>query len=291
MATRWHRPLTALALLAILMATWLLRVDAAALAQVDAGWQRALTTFAAARALNAVISVAQGTELAVQPAGVGVTLAPGQVLDPVNDLIEQFSTLMLMAAAAFGAQRVLIGIGAWWPMSLALTVLALAWAAWRWRGPAPRWLTQLLVGLLLLRFLVPTVALGSEAVFRLFLQPDYQAGQQILAQSSTRIGELSAPVTAPPGDESVADRVKRWWAQGTDIGGQLEALKAVANHAVEHVVRLIVVFTLQTLVLPLLLGWVLWRLARAAVAGRPAGPPAAPPVPAALTPDRTDRRS
>lgn len=278
MTSRWHRPLTAAALLAILAATWLLRVDETALAQVDAGWKRALATFAAARALNAVISVAQGTELAVQPAGVGVTLAPGQVLDPVNDLIEQFSTLMLLATAAFGAQRVLIGIGAWWPMSLALTALALAWAAWRWRGHAPRWLTQLLVGMLLLRFLVPTVALGSEAAFHLFLKEDYQTGQQTLERSSTQIGDLSAPVVASPADESVGERVRRWWAQGTDIGGRFDELKDVANRAVEHVVRLIVVFTLQTLVLPLLLGWGLWRLARATASGRFSGrrgPPSA----------------
>jgi len=271
MPSRWHRPLTVVALLAILAATWLLRVDDAALAQVDAGWKRALATFAAARALNAVISVAQGTELAVQPAGVGVTLAPGQVLDPVNDLIEQFSTLMLLATAAFGAQRVLIGMGAWWPMSLALTALAVAWAAWRWRGQAPRWLSQALVGMLVLRFLVPTVALGSEAVFQLFLKDDYLAGQQTLERSSTQIGELSAPVVAPPADESMGDRMRRWWSQGTDIGARFDELKAVANRAVEHVVRLIVVFTLQTLVLPLLLGWLLWRLARALFTGGSAG--------------------
>ena len=45
-------------------------------AQVDAGLKRALATYAAARALNAVISVAQGTEVALEPGGVGVVLAP-----------------------------------------------------------------------------------------------------------------------------------------------------------------------------------------------------------------------
>lgn len=270
MITPWQRTLTAAALAAILLAAWVLRVDDTALAQVDAGWKRALATFAAARALNAVISVAQGTELAVQPAGLGVTLAPGQALDPVNDLIEQFSTLMLLASAAFGAQRVLIGIGAWWPLSLALSGVAVAWAVLRWRGMTrPRWLTQALVGLLVARFMVPAVALGSEAAFQLFLQPDYQAGQQTLEQSSAQIGQMNAPVAARPADESVAERVRRWWAQGSDIGERFEALKAVANRAIEHVVRLIVVFTLQTLVLPLLLGWLLWRLARAAAGGWP----------------------
>jgi len=267
---RWDRPLTAAALAAILLVTWVLRLDDAALAQVDAGWKRALATFAAARALNAVISVAQGTELAIQPAGVGVTLAPGQALDPVNDLIEQFSTLMLLAAVAFGAQRVLIGIGAWWPLSLLLSAVAVGWAVWRWRGTAPpRRLVQAMVVLLVVRFMVPVVALGSEAAFQLFLKTDYQAGQQTLETSSSQIDKMNPPVAAPPADESMAERVRRWWAQGSNVGERFEALKAVANRAVEHVVRLIVVFTLQTLVLPLLLGWLLWRLARAAAGGWP----------------------
>lgn len=54
-------------------------------------FQRALVTFALARTLNGVISAVQGTEVAIQPAGVGVTLTPGQMLDPVNDLVERFS--------------------------------------------------------------------------------------------------------------------------------------------------------------------------------------------------------
>jgi hypothetical protein len=267
MLARWHRPLTAAALTLVLLSVWLLRIDAAALEQVDDGWKRALTTFAAARALNAVISVAQGTELAVQPAGVGVTLTPGQVLDPVNSLVEQFSTLMLMASAAFGVQRVLISIGAWWPLSLLITAAALAWAVLRWRGQAPpRWLGSGLVLLLLLRFTVPVVVLGSEAAFRVFMQDEYRQGQAALDQSSAELAGASGQLPGagvPPEDESLADRMRRWWGQGPQIGARFEALKDQANRAVEHVVRLIVVFTLQTLVLPLLLGWGLWRAAAA----------------------------
>jgi hypothetical protein len=270
MTARWHRLLTACSVALILLLAWVPRFDQAALAQVDAGWKRALATFAAARALNAVISVAQGTEVAVQPAGVGLTLTPGQVLDPVNDLVEQFSTLMLFAAAAFGGQRVLIGIGGWWPVSLALSASVLVWAVLRWRGrKVPRLLSQALVVLLVVRFLVPGVALGSEAVFQLFLQAEYQAGQSALEQSSEQVERMSMP---PPADESVGERMRRWWAQNADVSARFDALKAEATRAVEQVVRLIVVFTLQTLVLPLLLGWCLWRLARAAFAGRP--PPA-----------------
>ena len=258
MNPRWHRPLTATVVLLVLAAVWLLRIDEAALEQVDAGWKRALATVAAARALNAVISVAQGTELAVQPAGVGLTLTPGQVLDPVNQLVEQFSTLMLMATAAFGAQRVLIGIGAGWPLSLLISAAVLAWAVLRWRGPGqenlpPRWLGRALVLLLLLRFTVPLVALGSEAAFRLFMQDEYRQGQATLLQSSSELAQASGQLpgaNTPPAGESLTDRMRRWWGQGPQIGPRFEALKDQANRAVEQVVRLIVVFMLQTLVLP-----------------------------------------
>ena len=74
----------------------------------DQALRRALVTFAVARTLNGVISVAQGTELAVEPAGVGVILGVGQILDPINDLIERFSSVMLVVvkvAASSAASR------------------------------------------------------------------------------------------------------------------------------------------------------------------------------------------
>ena len=79
----------------------------------DDALKRALATFAVARTLNGVISVAQGTEVAVEPGGVGVVMTPGQILDPVNDLVERFSSVMLVAASSLGLQIVLLEILSW----------------------------------------------------------------------------------------------------------------------------------------------------------------------------------
>lgn len=54
----------------------------------------------------------QGTEISAAPVGVGMTFTPGQILDPLNDLIEQFSQVMLVAMVAFGVEKVLLTAGA-----------------------------------------------------------------------------------------------------------------------------------------------------------------------------------
>src|SRR5665647_1805913 len=115
-------------LLVLLLGSWLAPLDAPAMQQVDAGLKRALITFASARALNGVISVIQGTLVDAQPAGMGFTFAPGQLLAPINEVVKHFADLMLMASVAFGVQKVLITISGYWVISLVLTATALGWA-------------------------------------------------------------------------------------------------------------------------------------------------------------------
>lgn len=255
-----RRSLLLLGLAVVLGSAWLAPLDSSASRYAQAGLQRALVSFATARTINAVISVAQGTEVAVQPGGVGVTFALGQVLDPINDLVEQFSLLMLAASVSFGVQLVLIKFGAYWAVSLVLSVVALAWAWSVWRGPpAHEWLTRFLLALLLVRFAMPLIALGSEAGFKLFLADDYAAGQATIELSASQIGKLSA-APEPAADESVTGKVKRWWSQNTDVKQRFEELKEVAGRATEYMIKLMVVFVVQTIVLPLLLLWALLKL-------------------------------
>ena len=76
----------------------------------EEGFTRSLAAFGIAKGLNGLISVVQGTEVAIEPVGVGVILTPGQILDPVNDLIERFSWVMLICTTSLGIQSILLTI-------------------------------------------------------------------------------------------------------------------------------------------------------------------------------------
>ena len=98
----------------------------------DEAFKRGLVTFAIARALNGVISVAQGTEVAVEPGGVGVNFTVGQILDPINDLVEQFSSVMLVATSSLGLQNILLNMTGWWGVTGALGAASLFLMAAIW---------------------------------------------------------------------------------------------------------------------------------------------------------------
>jgi len=257
-----------LAVAALVACAWLRPLDAGSERVVDAGLKRALVSFATARALNAAISVAQGTEVSVRPAGVGVNFAPGQVLDPVNDVVERFSNLMLAASVAFGVQKVLVQIGGYWVVSLLLSAAALAWLALAWsKGAAPAWLGKALVFLLLLRFAVPLATVGSDLMFETFLAGDYQRSQQAIEGASGEMQGLNPPASADARDDSWLERWKSWWGQNLDLEARLDKLKALAEAWTDHIVTLMVVFVLQTLLLPLLLLWALILAARSGLPG------------------------
>ncbi|MGD8886085.1 MAG: hypothetical protein PVF34_10705, partial [Gammaproteobacteria bacterium] len=120
-----------LAMLAILGS-----LDATGKSYTEDSFKRALITFGIARGLNGVISVAQGTEIAVQPAGVGMNFTPGQILDPINDLVEQFSWIMLASSASLGIQKVLLAISSTTMMTILLIVVFSIYLVSVWR---PDW--------------------------------------------------------------------------------------------------------------------------------------------------------
>lgn len=247
-------------LVAALALIWLRPLDTLAERHVERGLQRALTTFAAARALNGVLSVVQSAQV-----GVGASAHPGALLEPVDDLVEQFSTVMLAATVSFATQHLLIDAFSAWPMCMLLSGVLVAWAVSSWTGGGrPAWLTRLAVGLLLLRLAVPVVTVGSEASYRLFLAGEYAAAQDQIAAPAV-IDDAAGPAA------SLAERARRWWAQSTDIAAKMDALKARADNLVLHLVRLAAVFIVQTVVFPLLFLWLLWWAYRLAVAAALSG--------------------
>jgi len=234
--------------------------------------KRALVTFAIARGLNAVISVAQGTEVSIEPAGVGVNFTPGQILDPLNDLIEWFSWVMLMAATSLGIQELLLTILSAKAFTWVLIAVAAISGLLMWRRhqfPALQtWLSRLLLLLLVVRFSVPLMALASEGLYTAFMSERYDVSRQSIQSVTEKIGEVnrSAESAAQAAeDDSLLGTAKRLYESTVatlDVSSYVERYQAAAADVSEQVVNLIVVFVMQTVLLPLLFLWGVVQVAR-----------------------------
>jgi len=250
-------------------------VDQQGDAYLQQAFKRALITFAVARGLNGVISVAQGTEVALEPAGVGVTLLPGQILDPVNDLVERFSWVMLASTTALGLQRLFASILGWpvfaWGLAIWMVVVAgLLW--WRrrdgWLSIKPGWLLRVTWVLLVLRFAAPVLAMANQAVFTLFLEPDYEqslAGLQLAREEVSRVEREGKGVEGAAAGRSVFDSVQRLYQSAKDrvnLADRMRRLGDIASRATEHAIDLIVIFIFQTIIFPLLFLWLVVRAVR-----------------------------
>lgn len=241
-------------------------VDQRAAADYEQLFQRAFVTFALARTINGVISVVQGTEIVLQPAGVGVTLTPGEILDPVNDLVERFSWIMLAATISLGIQNVLLEVSAWWLIQALFTALAL-WLLIRLWYPGQSThgyrsvLKRAFLLLLFIRFAVPVMLIGNDLLYQQFLESRYQQSTEIVSEAGKALQQLSVEagreIENP--DAGMLDSIARVWSNtvdSVDLSGRLRRMQERAAEVIEHLIQLSVVFILQTGLMPIAFLWV-----------------------------------
>ena len=251
-----------LLLLFLVAFSWIQPFDSLAIEKVDAGLKRALISFATARTLNAVVSVIQETDIAMEPGGVGVKFAPGQALDPINDLVEKFSDLMLLASVSFGIQHVLLTIGGHWLMSGVLTLATLLWGAFYIRRvEIPVWVTKLVVITVVLRFAIPVATIGTNVLFQHFLAKEYSTSQSLI-ETNTSDAKKAIPQISLPENAGFWDKMKSFTPQDINPAGKIDRLLQAAEKWPEHIIRLMVIFLLETLIIPLILLWLLATFAK-----------------------------
>lgn len=231
--------------------------------------KRTLAAFAIARGLNGVISVAQGTEVAIQPAGVGVNFAPGEILDPINDLIERFSWVMLLSSTSLGVQQILLSISTWYLFTIIAISAFVIGAAVLWirTGINPGFrqlLIKLGIALMIIRFAVPVVAIANEWIYEEFLSELYTESTAKLSETTEDIRdlnqELDQSTTSEEPDSLLGSMRKMMQSASTsmDLEARLAQYKESATAATEHAINLIVVFVFQAVVLPLGFLWLIY---------------------------------
>jgi uncharacterized protein HemY len=60
----------------------------------------------------------------------------------------------------------------------------------------------------------------------------------------------------------MVDKFKVWTSMSIDIRTHMENQKQVAEQTSERIIKLMVIFLLQTLILPVVMLWILWGLIR-----------------------------
>lgn len=228
--------------------------DRAGEAYFDKAFKSAAATFAMARVLNGIISVIQHVEVVATPAGVGLSVAPGQVLDPLNDLVEQFSTVILVATVSLAIQKLLLTFSGWWVAKIVIAVplaLLVLWLLVGERGPfgarQRKILFKFVLVLLFVRFALPFVAISSGAVERLFLDEPIQTKTEALQ----RIEQSAAEVITVEEDQKWHESLMASGKNMLKVRENAALLQEKISQSIGTIIDLIALFIIQTILLPL----------------------------------------
>lgn len=237
-------------------------------------FKQVLITFTLARTINAVISVAQDSDVEVHPIGIGITIGVGEALDPVNDMVERFSWIMLLSATSLGVQRVLLEVSKWWLFTVALLLCGALYltSIWLKKGKAIEpWMQRLFVLFLFLRLSVPLILSLNSVMHGAFLQLEYEEAQLLLEQADQEIRPFqdTQQELAQHDEGRLLGRLQNRLDDVKSAGVFMtKELVQWAKQIYENLIRLIVVFLMQTIVFPIaFLGLLLWLIRHAF--GRP----------------------
>lgn len=237
-------------------------LDTSSKQHIDKAFNRALITFGIAKTLNGVISVAQGTEVAIQPAGIGLNLTPGQILDPVNDLVERFSWIMLASTTSLGIQKIFLTMSIWPAFNYLLVFFLMSGLLMLFVKTRKYFHLRILILrisliLVVLRFAVPVTGLANEFIYQIFLENEYVTSTEILESSAQKIDLINESDQFSQPDikkKSVWESAKAFYnstSEMLDIDKKIEKYKQAATETTSHIVNLIVIFLFQTIIIPL----------------------------------------
>lgn len=254
---------------------------------LDKAFIRAVSVFAIARALNGIISVIQGTEIYATPAGIGVDLAVGQIVDPINDMVERFSWIMLMSSVSLGVQKIMLELGQteilkiFLALSAVLLVLML-WIHKLWQRNIFNVVFKSFIILSFLRFSVPLMILCNEAIYDYILKSRYVESKTALSISNSEMKEIINDIQE---NQQLQEKIQKQEEKNISIIQKLKNkvtnyvnkigsflnikehlqslkrkllnnLKNKFDAAVNHILTLIIIFIVESILLPLLFLWI-----------------------------------
>ncbi|GHA93698.1 hypothetical protein [Modicisalibacter luteus] len=221
----------------------------------------AAASYASARLIDRGIALVSEAELTLPVIG-GVAVKPGQFFKPLQDMAERYSDVMVVAMASVGIQRVLIELGhsasvAVLGSTVALFLLIsllLPLVAWR----LVRLARGALVLLIVARLMVPLAVTGVAGISDAVLEPRRVEAQQQLDIATAELQEADIE-GLKAGDGGLFDWMRELRDETTAMALDV---RGFSDDMVDRFVQLLVVYLLETVMLPLGLLAGLWWVVR-----------------------------
>jgi len=227
--------------------------------------------YAQCRLVNASISIVKDSDFDLEPMGIGVSLAVGQVLDPIDDMTERVSDVLVTAITALGVEKLAYEICvAVVPQIAALLLLILSLIVWfkneRFAN-VQKALARFLVLMLFARLALPVSALANTYLHEHFFAQNIADANKALAAGSAELDKLKE-ISFPEVDGTLGT-IKNSAAfiqrKSVELKDALIATVSNSGNIIENLLRLTLlyvgVFLIQVIALPIMTFWLLVKLA------------------------------
>ena len=226
---------------------------------------KAGVSYGVCRIINATVSVIKESSLEVEPAGIGLSLAIGQIVDPINDMVERLSNVLVMSITSLGVQELVYEISVTLvPSIMAVVLLLLSLLVWLENDRFVK-IQKVLINILVIasiaRFCLPVSSIANKFLQEHFFEDKIVKANAELARGTVDLGQLN-DVHLPKYDGIIGtiENGTSYLKQKTiDFKRAIEITIENNGLIIENLLRLtflyLGIFIIQVLVLPLLIFW------------------------------------
>lgn len=208
--------------------------------------KNAALTYATARGINALVSMMQSSEV---EAGVGIvsgSITIGELLDPLNDMIERFSTVMTWVLASLAAQKVLLLIASHELFLYLVAVLGLSTLLLLFYGP-PRvqnLFFKCFLVVVFIRFALGLAVTLNSGVDYLFIDQQRQVNDTEIKNFQSNIMNIDADREFDT--DSIRESTIAFWQSLS-----MAELNRRISRGIENFINLVAIYLLKSILLPL----------------------------------------
>lgn len=227
--------------------------------------------YATIRVLNASVSIVKESSLQLEPAGVGVSLAVGQAVDPIDDMTERLSDVLVTAITSLGVQKLAyeISVSLAPPViSICLFILSiLIWSDNDKLTSLQKLTMRLLLLIIIVRFCLPLSSMANEFVHKHYFVDQISDANKELAVGSVELEKLKN--FSLPEIDGVLGTIENSASFLNRKSGEFKnaLVETVSNMGsiIDNLLKLtflyVGVFLIQIIILPLLSFWFLVKTA------------------------------